>query len=76
MEGLAAMADRPGMDVVSEKGDHSGPIELMMDVINHLGDTKVARKAVVVVGAEDDQADVLIVGNIEQSIEAKEGAIF
>ena len=53
MEGLAATTDQVKMDVVSNKGDHSGPVELMMDVLDCLSDAQVASEAMVVVGAKD-----------------------
>ena len=53
MEGLAATADRTRMDVVGDKGDHSGPIELTPDVLDCLGDARVSSQTMVVVGAQD-----------------------
>ena len=41
------------MDVVSDEGNHSGPIELMMDILDHLGDTQVSSQAMVMVGVKD-----------------------
>ena len=64
------------MDVVGDEGNHSGPIELLLDVLDHLGNAQVSSKAVVMVGAKDIQLDVLIVGDIEQSLVAKEVAVF
>ena len=63
------------MDVVGDKGDHSGPIELTTDVLDHLGDARVSSQAVVVMRVKDVQLDILIVGDIEQSLVAKEVAI-
>ena len=63
------------MDVVSDEGDHSGPIELTMDIPNCLGDTRVSIQVMVVVGAKDVQSDILIVADIEQSLVVKEVAI-
>jgi len=63
------------VDIVGDEGNHSGPIELMMDVLDHLGDTRVSSQTVVMVGAKDVQSDVLIVRVIEQSLIAKEVAI-
>ena len=71
MEGLAVTAHRTRVDVVSDKGDHSGPIELMRDVLNHLGNAWVSSQAMVMVGAKDIQSDVLVVRNIEQSLVVK-----
>ena len=50
------------MDVVGDEGDHSGPIELMMDVLDHLGNAWVSGKVMVMVGANDIQSDILILG--------------
>jgi len=75
MEGLATTAHRTRVDVISDKGDHSGPIELTTDVLDRLGDARVSSQAMVMMGAEDVQSDVLIVGDIEQSLIAKEVAI-
>ena len=52
MEGFAATADQAQMDVVGDKGDHSGPVELMMDVFDHLGDARVSSQVVVIMGVE------------------------
>ena len=64
------------MDVVSDEGDHLGPIELTTDVLNGLGDARVSSQPMFVVGAKDVQSDILIVGDIEQSLIAKEVTIF
>jgi len=63
------------MDVVGDEGNHSGPIELMTDILDHLGDARVSSQAMVVMGAKDVQSVVLIVGDIEQSLVVKEVAI-
>jgi len=72
MEGLAATADQTIMDVISDQGNHSGPIKLMMDILDHLGDAWVSSQAMVMMGVKDIQSDVLIVGDIEQSLVVKE----
>jgi len=43
----------------------------MMNVLDHLGETGVSSKAMVMVGVKDVQSDVLIVGDIEQSLVAR-----
>ena len=53
------------MDVVGDEGNHSGSIELMMDVLNCLGNAQVASKVVIMTGVEDIQSDILVIGNIE-----------
>jgi len=63
------------MDVVGDECDHWGPIELMMDVLDRLGDARVSSQVMVVMRVEDVQSDVLIVGDIEQSLVVKEVAI-
>jgi len=40
MEGLATTADRTRMNVVSNEHDHSGPVELAMDILDRLGDAR------------------------------------
>ena len=62
------------MNVVGDESDHLGPIELTTDVLNH-GDARVSSQMMVVVGAKDVQSDILIVGDIEQSLIAKEVTI-
>ena len=64
------------MNVVGDESDHLGPIELIMDVLNRLGDARVSSQPMVMVGAKDVQSDILIVGDIEQSLIVKEVAIF
>ena len=71
MEGLAATAECTQMDIVGDKGNHSGPIELMTDILDRLGDARVSSQAMVMVGAKDIQSDILVVWNIEQSLVAK-----
>ena len=46
------------MDVVSDKGNHTGPIELTMDILDHLGDAWVSSKAVVMVGVQATKGQV------------------
>ena len=53
------------MDVGSDEGDHLGPVELMTDIFDCLGDARVSSQVVVVIGARDIQLDILIVGKIE-----------
>jgi len=55
------------VDVFSDEGNHSGPIKLTRDVLDHLGDA--------LVGAKDVQLDIWIVGDVEQSLIAKEVTI-
>ena len=59
------------MDVVGDERDHLGPIELTMDVLDHLGDARVSSQAMVMMRAKDVQSDILIVGDIEQSLVVK-----
>ena len=47
----------------------------MTDVLDHFGDTWVSSKMMVMVGVEDIQLDILIVGDMEQSLVSKEVAI-
>ena len=63
------------MNVVSDKGDHLGPVELATDILDGLGDARVSSQAMIMMGAQDVQSDVLIVGDIEQSLVVKEVAI-
>jgi len=49
------------MDVVGDAGDQSGPIEMAMDVLDCLGDTRVPSQEVVMVRVQDIQLDILIV---------------
>src|SRR5882724_6298066 len=63
-------------DVVGDEGNHSGPVELMMNVLDHLGNAWVSSQVMVVVGVEDIQSDVLIVRDIEQSFMVKEVTTF
>ena len=64
MEGLAATTDQARMNVVSNEDNHLGPVELTMDVLDCLGDAWVSSQVMVMVGAEDIQSDILIVGDI------------
>ena len=52
-----------------------GPIELTTDVLDCLGDARVSSQTMVVVRAKDVQSDLLIVGDIEQSLVVKEVTI-
>ena len=65
VEGLAATADRARMDVVSHEANHLWPIELAMDVLDHLGNTWVASQVVVMTGVQDIQSGILVVRNIQ-----------
>src|SRR5882672_10103269 len=53
MKGLAAATDRTGVDVIGNKGDHLGPIELVANVLDRLSDAGVTCEVVVVAGAKD-----------------------
>src|SRR5882724_9637325 len=68
MERLAATADRKQMDVVSYESDHLGPVELVMDILDHLGDARVSSQVMVMMGVKDIQLDILIVRDIDQSL--------
>jgi len=39
------------MDEVGDEGDHSGPIELAMDIIDGLGDARVSGQVMIMMGA-------------------------
>ena len=41
------------MDVVGHKSNHSGPVELAMDILDCLGDARVSSQVMVVMGAKD-----------------------
>ena len=75
VEGLAVTADRTRVDVFSDECDHSQPVELATYILDGLGDAGVSHQTMVMVGAKDVQSDLLIVGDIEQSLVAKEVAI-
>ena len=62
------------MDVISDEGDHLGPIELAANVLDCLGDAWMASKAVVMAGAKDVQLGVLVIGHIQESLVVKEVA--
>jgi len=53
------------MDVVSDKDDNLGPVELMTDILDCLGDARVPSQVVVMMGVKDIQSDILIVRDIE-----------
>jgi len=46
-----------------------------MNILDGLGDAGVSHQMVVVVGVKDVQSDLLIVGDIEQSLVVKEVTI-
>jgi len=60
------------VDVVSDEGDHLGPVELAVDILDHFGDARVSSQVVVVMGVKDVQLGLLIVRDIEQSLVVKE----
>ena len=63
------------VNVIGDKGDHLGPIELPTNILDGLGDARVSHQTMFVVGVQDVQSNVLIIGDIEQSLVAKEVAI-
>ena len=63
------------MDVVIHESDHLGPVELAMDILDHLGNSRVSSQAMVMMGVKDVQSDVLIVRDIEQALVVKEVTI-
>src|SRR5467141_534093 len=75
MEGLAAATDRTGVDVIGDKGDHLGPIELAANVLDCLGDARVTSEAVIMAGVKDIQSGGLVVGHVKLSLVAEEVTI-
>src|SRR5882672_6779897 len=75
MKGLAAATNRTGVDVVGYKGDHLGPIELVANVLDRLGDAGVTSEAVIMTGAKDIQSGGLVIGHVQLPLVAKEIAI-
>ena len=67
VEVLAALTDRAGMNVVGDEGNHLGPVELVVNVLDRLGDARVTSKAVIVMQVEDVQSDILIIRDIESN---------
>jgi len=63
------------MDVVGDEGNHLGPIELMKDVPDGLGNAWVSSQAMVMLGVKDIQSEVLVVSDIEQSLVVNEVTI-
>jgi len=53
MKGLIATADRAGVDVIGDEGNHFGPIKLAMDVFDCFGEAWVACEMVIVAGMKD-----------------------
>src|SRR5882672_3793005 len=72
MEGLSVATDQTGVDVVGDKGDHLGPIELAVNVLDHLGNAMVTRKVVVMAGMKDTKLGGLVVGHIQLPLVEKE----
>ena len=64
------------MDVISDKGDHLGPIELAANILDFLGDAGVTSEAVIMAGAKDIQSGGLVVGHIQLPLVAKEVAVW
>ena len=64
------------MDVVDDKSNNLGPIELTPDVLDCLGNAWVSSQVMVMVGSKDIQLDNLIVRDIEESLVAKEVTVF
>jgi len=52
MEGLAVTATPNRVDVVSDEGNHPGPVELTTDVLDCLGDARVSGQAMVMIESE------------------------
>ena len=53
VKGFVAATDHTGVDVISDECDHLGPIELVANVLDRLGDARVTSKAVVMPGVKD-----------------------
>src|SRR5467141_1729388 len=75
MEGLAMATDRTGVDVIGDKGDHLGPIELAANILDFLGDAGVTSEAVIMAGAKDIQLGGLVVRHVKLSLVAEEVTI-
>ena len=72
MEGIAAATDRTGVDVIGDKGNHLGPIELGANILDCLGDAGVTSEVVIMAGVKDIQLGGLVVRHIQLTLEAKE----
>src|SRR5882672_5487487 len=76
MKGLSVATNRTGVDVISYKGDHLGPIELVANVLDHLGDAGLTSEVVIMAGAKDIQLGGLVVGHVQLPLEAKEVTVW
>ena len=65
VKGLAVTADCTRTDVIGHEDNHLGPIELVTDVLDLLGNARVASQVVVMTGAKDIQLGVLVVRDIQ-----------
>src|SRR5882672_1086614 len=72
MEGFAAATDQTGVDVIGDKGDHLGPIELAANILDRFGDSRVTSEAVIMAGVKDIQSGGLVVQHIQLTLVAKE----
>src|SRR5215472_4657065 len=65
-----------GLNVVSNEGDHTRPVELPLNILQCLTDPRMAREAMIMSGPKNVKANVFVVGNIYATLIEQKFAIF
>ena len=64
MDGLVLTAGCARSNIVRDKSNEAGPVELPSNVSDSLTNTWMSHQTMVVIGMKDVQSDVLVVGNV------------
>ena len=75
MRRLRSLARRAGLDIVGDKGDHFGPVELASNVLDGLANARVTGEAMVVRRSKDVESNIFVVRDIYATFEKEEFAI-
>ena len=75
MDGLVSMASCARSNVVCNKSNKVGPVELPSNVGDGLTNTWMSSQMMVMVGTKDVKSDILVVGNVYHPFVQEELAV-
>ena len=75
MDGLVSMAGCARSNVVRDKPNEAGPVELLLNVSDSLTNTWMSGQMMVVIIMKDIESNILVVGNIYHSFVQEELAV-
>ena len=64
VDGFVSTAGCARLNIVHDKLNETGPVELPLNVSDSLTNTWMSHQTMVMIGAKDVKSDILVVGNI------------